>query len=516
MNEPSNRFLAVGSGVRVHPLWRAIPVVLVSSFSALTLLRYWSSSDPYPPGLDGAQWLSYGRAEFGGPGRGAESTYAPLIPALAHGLSLVLGPYLGLRVLAVSLLAVLALAVSLLAVLVLGLTWGSLTAALVLPSTALAEPFYYGGYPQQAALAFGILGIVGLLRANCARSVPGQTCAFAITAICLSLASASHLLFGPLLLLSASLVALAMGMARNVRSSFLLRAAMALAPAAAVSLFVWVTFLDHGYGAPLAVSHRTLRDAWVYATRESPWLWAAIVVGGILSSSLIVMRNWPAVTLAHGFNPPSLAVVVGFALVGPGTVLLVASGQPRLAPPVLLGGAILAGFTCSTTTRAWTNARLPVLSAWCLAIFWLAGITTGLVREFGHFYQVLDASLVTAAQRIPSSSTGAVAVAPDRRGWPVGWWIEALRETPVFTGSNPQWLAFPEERARAEEVDALLASPRASVLQERARDLEVEYLLLRKWEWIGWERWIDGTPDVPTVIYDDNETMVFRIASPTS
>ena len=388
--------------------------------------RYWSSSDPYPPGLDGAQWLSYGRAVFGGAGRGAESTYAPLIPVLAHGLSLLLGPILGLRVLAVTLLALLALSVSLLAVRVLGMTWGSLTAALVLPGTAMAEPFYYGGYPQQAALAFGVLGIVGLLRANCARSVSGQTYAFAITAICLSLASASHLLFGPLLLLSASLVGFSMGMARSVRSNFLLRAAMALAPSAAISLFVWVTFFGHGYRAPLAVSHRTLRDAWVYATRESPWLWAAIVVGGILSSLFIVMKNWPAVPLAHGFNLPPLTVIVGFALVGPATFLMVASGQPRLAPPVLLGGAILAGFSCSTTTRAWAKARLPVLSAWCLAIFWLAGITTGLVRDFAHFYQVLDASLVTAVKRIPSSATGAIAVAPDRRGWPVGWWVEAV------------------------------------------------------------------------------------------
>jgi len=195
---------------------------------------------------------------------------------------------------------------------------------------------------------------------------------------------------------------------------------------------------------------------------------------------------------------------------------MVASGQPRLAPPILVGGAILAGFACHVTTRTWAKTRLPVLAAWCLAIIWLAGVTTGFTSEFARYYQVLDASLVAATQRIPSPAAGAIAVTSDHRGWPVGWWVEALQEAPVFTGSNPQWLAFPDERTRAETVKALLASPDVSVFQQRARDSEVTYLLLRKWDWIGWERWLESTPDAPTVIYDDNETIVFQVDSAPS
>jgi hypothetical protein len=511
MSERASLFSPDYRSARSQSASSVAAITLACSTAVLTILRFWNFSAPYPPGLDGAQWLSYGRALLGGEGRSAESTYAPLIPILAHSLSLGLGPALGLRVLATTTLLLLAAAVWILSIRVLGVMWGSLATALVLPCTAMAEPFFYGGYPQQAALAFGIFGIAALFSVNRARNRCHHTRAVVIASAGFLIASACHLLFGPLLLASGALVALGISLGERNRLRFLLRVAAALTPAAVVSLFIAFDFFGHGYSAPLDASQRTLEEAWAYATRESPALWAAIVIGGIVASSVVALRNSP---LVHGdpatFKLPD-AVVAGFALSVPSAILLIASGQPRLAPTLLLGGAILFALSCRWAAPAWGSARPVLLATWCAATLWLAWTTTGLTREFASYYQVLDASLLAATRSIPPAKVGAIAVAADRRGWPVGWWVEALQERPVFTGSNPQWLAFPEEQYRADAAATLFASPDARVLRERADALDVTYLVMRKWDWIGWDHWVESGDNTVAIMYDDDETIVLEI-----
>ena len=512
MSKHVRHFLPGYRITRPQSIWSVAAIAFAYSMSALTVMRLWFLSAPYPPGLDGAQWLSYGRALLGGTGRSTEGTYAPLIPILAHGLSLGLGAALGLRVLATLTLLLLVAAVWLLGVRVLGVTWGSLATALVLPCTAIAEPFFYGGYPQQASLAFGILGITALFSAQLADSQGYQTRALVLASIGFLLASACHLLFGPLLLASGALAALGIAMGTAKRRRFLLKAAATLAPATAVSLMIAFDFFRHGYSAPLAASQRTLQDAWVYATRESPGLWAAIVIGGIATASCCILRTAMLVRTGIATGKLPDVIIAGFALTVPSGILLFASGQPRLVPPLLLGGAMLFAFTCRWAARTWGKALPIVLTTWCVAILWLASTTTELAREFASYYQVLDASLIAATHSIPPAEAGAIAVAADQRGWPVGWWFEALQERPVFTGSDPQWLAFPEERTRADAAAALFASPNVQVLQERAGALDVAYLVMRKWDWIGWDHWVnDRSADSVAIIYDDNETIILEI-----
>jgi hypothetical protein len=511
MRAPSNRFAPIESRSSTERVLTAAPLVLAIVVSALTVVRYWVLSAPYPPGLDGAQWLTYGRELIGGAGRGAESVYAPLVPIVVHGLSLALGPFLGLRVAAALLLVLLAISVVLLCVRGLGLTWGPVVASLVLPCTAFAEPFFYGGLPQQAAMTFGLLGIACVIGPNPGKSVSNETRILAGAAMCFVLASASHLVFGPLMLCSAALSFLGISTGRTDQRCFLAHAALALVPAVLTSLMIFLLYLQHGYAAPLEASRRPPGEAWIYATRESPWLWAAIVAGGVTGSLYIDLSRRSPYSILHKRLSLPPAATAGFALVIPAGILLAASGQPRLSPPVLLGGAILASFACKYATRSQSRLRHAILSACCLATIWMATVTTGFTREFAHFYEVLDTSFVVATRAIPSQADGAVAVAADHRGWPVGWWVEALQPAPVLVGSDLQWLAFPEERARAETVNDLLASSDSSVLQQRARDAGVAYLVLHKWDWIGWERWLATTQDAPTVIYDDNETIVLRI-----
>lgn len=511
MTDLSNRVVRLSSAARAHAFWPLSAVAVACATVMLTVVRYWVFSDPYPPGLDGAQWLSYGRAMVGGPGRSAEGAYAPFVPILAHGFGFVLGPPLGLRVLAALILVLLGIAVWLLCARTLGVVWGSLATALVLPSTAMAEPFFYGGYPQQASLAFGALGITALVVASQHRRLRSRQPAFAVAAGAFLLSSASHLVFGPLLLASGVLVVLAASNERSDRRQFLLQAAAALAPATAISAFVALDYVSRGYNAPLAASQRTLQAAWGYATRESPVLWAVIVIAGIVGSILVVTRQKTPACRFPSTRSLDEAVLVGFALLAPSGTLLIASGQPRLAPPLLLGGAILFAYVCRVVARARSQVLVALLLTWGAALVWLAGTTTGLTREFASYYQVLDVSLVAAVRSIPTIKTGSVAVAADRRGWPIGWWIEALQERPVFTGSNPQWLAFPEEQLRAGDAAMLFAAQDAQVLRQRAGDLDVAYLVIRKWEWIGWERWIDNSATSPAIIYDDNETIVLEV-----
>jgi hypothetical protein len=100
----------------------------------------------------------------------------------------------------------------------------------------------------------------------------------------------------------------------------------------------------------------------------------------------------------------------------------------------------------------------------------------------------------------------------DRRGWPIGWWFEALQERPVIVGSDTRWLAFPEERANADAAAALFdGSLSPADFSERVRIIDARFLVIPKWEWIGWERWL-ATPAFPvTVVYDDDRYLVLRV-----
>jgi hypothetical protein len=136
------------------------------------------------------------------------------------------------------------------------------------------------------------------------------------------------------------------------------------------------------------------------------------------------------------------------------------------------------------------------------------------VTDFARFYQVADRSLVQAAAAIAADGgAGTVAVRQDHRGWPVGWWFEALLEQPIIVGSDRQWLGFPDEWAHARQADALFdGSLDATRFRQLTAAGGVRYLVIPKWDWIGWDRWME-IPGFPiAVLYDDDEYLVLRVA----
>jgi hypothetical protein len=82
----------------------------------------------------------------------------------------------------------------------------------------------------------------------------------------------------------------------------------------------------------------------------------------------------------------------------------------------------------------------------------------------------------------------------------------------VIVGSDPRWLAFPMEREHARQAEALFdGGLDAGTFHQRAIASGVHYLVVAKWDWIGWERWVNA-PGFPVAeIYDDDRYLVLRV-----
>jgi len=316
--------------------------------------------------------------------------------------------------------------------------------------------------------------------------------------------AAAHHVYFPLLIL-AMLAAVGLWLADRSRlndpTRVLRSLAMTVAPAFALFAAVGFTFWRAGYGAPLGASARSVADAWTYGARESPQLWLVILVVGVAG----------LVTRRRAVGDP--AWLLAACLLAPAGLLFVFSGQPRLLPPILIGAGIAAGLFARRVAGIWPRAHAVTLLLGVAVAAALLVPADRATARFADFYRVVDASLVRAAAAIESDGeSGAVAVREDHRGWPIGWWFEALLDRPVIVGSDPRWLAFPGEREHARQTEALFDGLLdAESFRQRASASGVRYLVVAKWDWIGWERWLT-TPGFPVAeLYDDDRYLVLRV-----
>jgi hypothetical protein len=467
---------------------------------AALMVRRWFLIGAYPPGLDGAQWLALGRG-FHGIGRSTDGAYAPLTPFLATLAEALLGPLPALRFLALGSGLAVALAIWLLANDALGPLWGLLAASIVIPSSALAEPLMYGGYPQEFALAAGIVA----LWVTCRFLLEGESRILFIVGCSAVLAATAHHIYFPLILLSMLTAILLWLSTSNARAQWrrVIPLALSLAPACGVFAVVANRFALAGYQPPLQASERALWDAWSYATREAPLIWLALLGVAFLSLALL------------GRSRATLAWLSAAVLILPAGCLFLLSGQPRLLPPVLIGTAVAIGLGAKTSLSRHNQVRqLPVLAVIAVAFTLLMSADRATVG-FAEFYRVVDQSLIEAAAAIErDGSAGIIAVRMDRRGWPVGWWFEALLTQPVIVGSDPQWLGYPSEREHARQAANLFdGGLDPATFAARAAAGDVGYLVIPKWDWIGWERWL-RQPGFPVIVlHDDDRYLVLRVAA---
>jgi hypothetical protein len=328
-----------------------------------------------------------------------------------------------------------------------------------------------------------------------------------LTGIAAFTAASAHHVYFPLFALA---ILVAMGLWRSDRSARIcgtriLALAIALTPAFATFAIIACTMMRAGYAAPLPASARSSFDAWAYGTRESPALWLLILLAGIVS----LAGEWRAPATVPWLLSASLLLSAG--------PLFLLTGQPRLLPPIIISAGLAAGLGARRVSAFGSRTRVATLLATVAVAATLLTMADRASARFADFYRVVDPSLVRAASAIDADGEhGAVAVRMDRRGWPIGWWFEALSNRPVIVGSDQQWLAFPDEWEHARLAEALFdGGMDADAFRRRVTAAGVRYLVIPKWDWIGWERWIHA-PNFPvSTVYDDDQYLVFRtITSP--
>ncbi|MFM9106675.1 MAG: hypothetical protein ACKOWF_08250 [Chloroflexota bacterium] len=461
--------------------------------------RRMAQMGPLPSGLDGGEWLAIGRGLLGGEGRVTNGAYALLIPAAADLLAGAVGPVPAIRLLAAGSLAAVLLVIARIAADAAGPAPATAAVIAAGSASAITEPFAFGGYPQHFAFAAGMAGVCLLARfldGGGRTAWLGAAAAFALAALC-------HHIYFPASAAAAGAAVLAWwcaGTNRKDRLAPALRGVGALLPGAALAAPTLAAFRASGYSPPLDAASFGLAEAWRYSTREGAILWALVVLAGAASLAATIRGGRPATFAAAG-------------LMAAGGAGFLATAEPRMTP-MLLAGALLACVAGLSRIPPLAPARaIAARAAVAIPVALLAVRGDQEATAFVRFYRVLDTSTIAAAGAIDAAGgSGAAAIREDRRGWPLGWWYEGLTRRDVLVGSDPRWLGFPGEREQAAAVAALFDGtlPPAE-LRRRAGAAGVGVLACRKWEWIGWERWLAAPDPAVEVLFDDDETIVLRV-----
>jgi hypothetical protein len=186
-----------------------------------------------------------------------------------------------------------------------------------------------------------------------------------------------------------------------------------------------------------------------------------------------------------------------------------------LLPPFMVASSLAVGLALAALwerARATVWAGLPPAVAVALPLL-LLPLSDTRSADLIHYYRVVDGPLLRTAAWVDANHGGrTVLIREDRRGWPVGWWFEGLTDARIIVGTNPKWLAFPQEQANAELASRFFNDRRTSAqVAELAAEHGVELLVFRKWEWIGWQAWLADPQPALRVVYDDGDFMVFQV-----
>jgi hypothetical protein len=80
-------------------------------------------------------------------------------------------------------------------------------------------------------------------------------------------------------------------------------------------------------------------------------------------------------------------------------------------------------------------------------------------------------------------------------------------------GSDPQWLAFPEERANARIANGFTTRPMSSAeALSYATDNGVDLLLTARSDWIGWRSWVQESDAQITIVFENERYVVLELA----
>lgn len=484
----------------------ALADVAFVAFLAIVLLARWSIVQPLPlpSGADGGNWLALGRSLAGEPMPG-HVVYPPLVPALALIAERLGQPILGLKLIAVF-GSVVPAAGCYLATRIMGLRWrGAIPCAFLALAGSVGEAAAWGGYPQ--LLGLGLMAVALALLDRTLRTWHPATALLAGVAVAAAL-SANELV-GAVLALSAVLLVAAHVLLLGSRPPSVLRmlAAPVLAVAPSLALEpVYAQLLSAVFstrGARPVFADIAIRDLLPYLYRDVRAFWYPVqALAVVVPAVLLVHRRSRAWPLPAAVLVAAVVMLVGLRQTRFGYVLPVAA---TIALAVWLdAGAAAAARGVRVATALLAVALLPVLA-------YQAQAGTQLFRQQVAFYGSVvpgDWVPVLSFLREGSPPGSLVAVAPDERLDPTGWWVQGLADRPALISSDPAWLNFPDERARAETAAGIF-DPRITAAESlrRARAAGVGYLLVDK-RWPHYAVWRRG--GLP-IVMDEPDVVLVRV-----
>jgi hypothetical protein len=439
-----------------------------------------------PAGLDGGNWLAFGRDLLGPDVRSPSIVYPPLVPLATTAAVAAFGPVWGTGLVAA--LASLAPGVATWLVLrAANVGWPAvLLAGLVVVASTSGEPAAWGGYPQLLGGGLGLLFLAALDRALRDGSRSRSLLAGLLLAATLA---TSHLAAAVAGMAAAALV---LGHLLWVRP----RPAPAPAPAL-LAVMAWVALpalplvplyvrLVAAVTASLTGVDRTdtlrlgdLPDDLGVLFPDVPAVWIALLLAGLVVVLLLVDRRHTPLWLVA--TASMVGTLVPAALAGERRFLYLL--PPAAALAVGLWVWDLGQLPDAFARRARTAAVAALAGA--LAVQAVAGVS-----EFRHqrdFYGVVTPGLLEALDwlRRETPPGSVVAVSPVR-DWPLGWWVEGLGRRPTLPASSLQWFYFEDERRRARLANEIfgLSFPSAEGLAT-ARRHGADYALVAT-AWLGY------------------------------
>ena len=430
--------------------------------------------------------------------------YPPLVPVVLRVLSLIIEPYVAAKLMAVSSLLAVAGAVFAVGSREVGWWAALLAAALVAFARPLTEPMAFGGYPQNLAVAAGLLALWFLARLLLEpnRRHAAATATFAVMA-----ALSHHMYFLVALGTAGVLVLLWFATVRPPVAAILQRAKFAAIPlVAALAAFLptYIPLLLAGYEPPLNAP-ASLQESIEYGFRGFVPLWAGLWI--VAATSL-------AVRLALGREPSPLALAVA-ALFATSSAAFALTGEARLLAGVAVSTPLAVAMLGAGLARRYPNVAVTAALAAAPASLFVALLPRldAVVEDDIAFYRTLDAHYLDAVEWSNANPPeGAIAVAADRRGWPVGWWWRGLSTDTVLVGSHARWLAFEDEREEARVIGRLLRTLDGSEAARFAREHRIGRVVVYREQWIGWQWWVREAPSEFTLAHVNDEFAIVDIA----
>ncbi len=472
--------------------------LVVAVALGVALVTWWQKPE-YPTGLDGGNWLAFGRS-FAGAGHKSEiAAYPPGVPLALQGLSSVTTPLTALRIVGIGSVVATFFGVSLSSrMLGAPASLAVMGGLLVVLSGPINETYAFGGYPQNYAVSSLTLAVAAAVL----YSVTGRwTFQVASAALFVVLALCHHMYFaagGACLLTTATIQSLSGAPGTRLERTIGLIAIFALGVAA--FLPTYLRMHDLGYKAPLNPAAFDPGQSLLYAFRNLRWFWLVL----LFSTFAFLCLSWPK----HRSPEWIAAVSLGASPVA----AFLLTGEPRLIPLLLVAAAITATWMVQQVLTGPRSVPSASLAVPALALILL--VAPGMRRQneaFAVYYEVLNPSLLESIRWVDEHHTSQrVAVASIREGWPVGWWYGGLTSARIAVQSDEKWIAFPAELSDSALVDSLERAGSSSKAAKLAADHNIEFLVLRRAEWQGWRLWLDEPAAEVSLAHEDSEYVIIR------